>query len=259
MSTLFAFLRAIEQLIDCLLFCFFRQMVQAIQVLRFHLLELEKVNKYVPSAGIKIVKVKQHPAGGRASGGGAQWRRLNRRRRPFVGTRRELSRAGDGACERATPTGAVIIISPVTSSRRAVKRSRPGRLVQSPRAVHTTTRFLTLLFVCGAGSRAVRQLLPPLHQLPQGQDAHRPRDRRTGRLEQAGPRRHEQQLGRAPREGLHRGHEPHGRLEHSRRGEFSASRRPRFRPLSARLSSRRTASDDQFRSVQLFVVPLAGK
>lgn len=32
-----------------------------------------------------------------------------------------------------------------------------------------------------SGSRALRQLLPPLHQLPQGQDAHRPRHRRTGR------------------------------------------------------------------------------
>ena len=33
------------------------------------------------------------------------------------------------------------------------------------------------------GARAVRQLLPPVHQLPEGQDADRPRDRRPRELE----------------------------------------------------------------------------
>lgn len=43
-----------------------------------------------------------------------------------------------------------------------------------------------------AGTRAVRQLLPAIHQLPEGQDAHRPGDRRA-RQQARGPGRQQQQ------------------------------------------------------------------
>lgn len=67
-----------------------------------------------------------------------------------------------------------------------------------------------------AGARALRQLLPPVHQLSEGQDAHRSGDRRPGEHETAGdgqrPRR---------RSAEHRGqHEPHRRSEHAGRREY---------------------------------------
>lgn len=48
---------------------------------------------------------------------------------------------------------------------------------------------------CVTGSRTVRQLLPPIHQLSQGQDAYRPGHRREGVVQAAdGPvRLHQRQ------------------------------------------------------------------
>ena len=60
----------------------------------------------------------------------------------------------------------------------------------------------------------MRQFLPPLHLLPEGQDAHRPRDRREGRAQARAPFRGlQQQRGFRGGQGLSR-HHPHWRCLH---------------------------------------------
>jgi len=66
--------------------------------------------------------------------------------------------------------------SPFSSTERDLIGSRESR-------AHMTNEYSICLFCSVPGTRTVRQLLPPVHQLPQGQDADRPRDRRSGELE----------------------------------------------------------------------------
>ena len=68
-----------------------------------------------------------------------------------------------------------------------------------------------------AGARIVRQLLPPVHQLLEGENAYRPSDRRQRELETA---RDGERFGRWRAE-EHRGqHQPHGRSKHAGRREY---------------------------------------
>lgn len=62
----------------------------------------------------------------------------------------------------------------------------------------------------------MRQLLSPVHLLPQGQDADRPGDRRAGRRE-GGPRGHQQQCKPLNR----RLNLPHRRGQHAGHGEYT--------------------------------------
>ena len=64
-----------------------------------------------------------------------------------------------------------------------------------------------------AGTRAMRQLLPPVHLLPEGQDAHRLGDRRAGG-EREGRRQQQQRQQVDSRQ-----HQPHRRGQHSGHGE----------------------------------------
>lgn len=73
------------------------------------------------------------------------------------------------------------------------------RIQQDERRIELTT---TCVCVC-AGARAMRQLLPPLHQLPEGQDAHRPGDRRAGVSPAAGHQRRALGARQQPRRRVH--------------------------------------------------------
>lgn len=66
----------------------------------------------------------------------------------------------------------------------------------------------TLTGALSAGARAVRQLLPPLHQLLERQDAYRPGDRRAGVRAAAGHQR---------RAAVRAGQQPRRRLDPGRR------------------------------------------